>query len=219
MFELVKGKIRNRQPPSSASRYQRQAKAVRLRVRAKNSESAPGILLRSRSRRIRLPATRCTDCGLRKHRPLTGSCSPMNGPAKRTANQGGSELMVPEICGLRKEQAGWFGRWVCRSWGCRCRLETVRASKGTCSPCRKDTRSRPDVLIVDEVGYLTYRMLERGRLLRLEGPSLRTKHVSGDDLAGNDHVDPDSGRISGIDAAESPERTRAVPPPSRSQAV
>lgn len=114
---------------------------------------------------------------------------------------------------------------------------------------------RPHVLVVDEVGYLTYgddaanvlyhvvnerhirhramlfttnkhpkrwgevlhdddladaivdRILERGRLLRLDGPSVRTKHLPADELAGGDHDDPGSRRISGIPAAEFPERT------------
>ena len=114
---------------------------------------------------------------------------------------------------------------------------------------------KPHVLVVDEVGYLTYgpdaanvlyhvvnerntrrralvfttnkhpkrwgdvlhdddlaeaivdRILERGRLLRLDGPSIRTKHISGDDLAADDHVTPGPSRVSGIDAAEFPERT------------
>ena len=115
---------------------------------------------------------------------------------------------------------------------------------------------KPHVLVVDEVGYLTYgpdaanvlyhvvnerntrrhalvfttnkhpkrwgdvlhdddlaeaivdRILERGRLLRLDGPSIRTKHISGDDLAADDHVTRGPSRVSGIDAAEFPERTR-----------
>jgi DNA replication protein DnaC len=110
---------------------------------------------------------------------------------------------------------------------------------------------RPHVLVVDEVGYLTYgndaanvlyhvvnerqirkramifttnkhpsrwgavlhdddlaeaivdRILERGRLLRLDGPSLRTKHLPADELA-----DTSTGRrISGIQTAEFPEPT------------
>ena len=117
---------------------------------------------------------------------------------------------------------------------------------------------RPHVLVVDEVGYLTYgddaanvlyhvvndrhirrrsmifttnkhpkhwgqalhdedladaivdRILERGRLLRLDGPSVRTNHLPGDDLAG-DH-DDSSSRISGIDAAEFPEPTNVRAP-------
>lgn len=118
------------------------------------------------------------------------------------------------------------------------------------------TYVRPHVLVVDEVGYLTYgddaanvlyhvvndrhirrramifttnkhpkqwgralhdedlaeaivdRILERGRLLRLDGPSVRTKHIPGDELVGGDQDNSDSRRISGKDAAEFPERTR-----------
>lgn len=110
---------------------------------------------------------------------------------------------------------------------------------------------RPHVLVVDEVGYLTYgsdaanvlyhivnerqirkramifttnkhpsrwgavlhdddlaeaivdRILERGRLLRLDGPSLRTKHLPAGELADSST----GGRISGIQAAEFPEPT------------
>jgi DNA replication protein DnaC len=113
---------------------------------------------------------------------------------------------------------------------------------------------RPHVLVVDEVGYLTYgddaanvlyhvvndrhirrramifttnkhtkqwgkalhdedladaivdRILERGRLLRLDGPSVRTKHLPGDELGG-DHDDSNGRRVSGKEAAEFPEPT------------
>jgi len=51
------------------------------------------------------------------------------------------------------------------------------------------------------------RILERGRLLRLDGPSIRTKHLPGDELVGGDQEDLGSRRFSGIDAAEFPERT------------
>ena len=51
------------------------------------------------------------------------------------------------------------------------------------------------------------RILERGRLLRLDGPSIRTKHLPGDELAGEDHDDSTGSRISGTSAAEFPERT------------
>lgn len=51
------------------------------------------------------------------------------------------------------------------------------------------------------------RILERGRLLRLDGPSIRTKHIPGDELAGGDHDDSNRRRFSGINAAEFPERT------------
>ena len=122
------------------------------------------------------------------------------------------------------------------------------------------TYVRPHVLVVDEVGYLTYgddaanvlyhvvndrhirrramifttnkhpkqwgralhdedlaeaivdRILERGRLLRLDGPSVRTKHIPGDELVGGDQDNSDSRRISGKDAAEFPERTSVSAP-------
>ena len=51
------------------------------------------------------------------------------------------------------------------------------------------------------------RILERGRLLRLDGPSVRTKHLPGDELADDIHEDSSGSRISGISAAEFPERT------------
>ena len=114
---------------------------------------------------------------------------------------------------------------------------------------------RPHVLVVDEVGYLTYgadaanvlyhlvndrhirrramifttnkhpkrwgdalhdddlaeaivdRILERGRLLRLDGPSIRTKHLSGDELAGDQLDDSTGSRVSGTRPAEFPEPT------------
>lgn len=113
---------------------------------------------------------------------------------------------------------------------------------------------RPHVLVVDEVGYLTYgddaanvlyhvvndrhirrramifttnkspkhwghalhdedlaeaivdRILERGRLLRLDGPSVRTKHLSSDEL--DVELEPlPSRRVSGKATAEFPEPT------------
>ena len=129
-----------------------------------------------------------------------------------------------------------------------------------------ETYVRPHVLVVDEVGYLTYgddaanvlyhvvnerstrrramlfttnkhpkrwgdvlhdddlaeaivdRILERGRLLRLDGPSVRTKHLPADELAGDDYVVPGSSRISGTDAAEFPERTKGIAPARTSYA-
>lgn len=57
------------------------------------------------------------------------------------------------------------------------------------------------------------RILERGRLLRLEGPSIRTKHLPSDELAGGDQDDPGSRRFSGTPAAEFPERTSGEPDP------
>lgn len=114
---------------------------------------------------------------------------------------------------------------------------------------------KPHLLVVDEVGYLTYgddaanvlfhvvndrhikrrsmvfttnkhpkhwgkvlhdddladaivdRILHRGRLLRLDGPSARTKHLPGGGLADDDQLS--SSIVSGIEAAEFPEPTRA----------
>jgi len=53
------------------------------------------------------------------------------------------------------------------------------------------------------------RILERGRLLRLDGPSVRTKHLSGDDLA-TDAIDSEGLRVSGKDGSEFPEPTTGV---------
>jgi DNA replication protein DnaC len=117
--------------------------------------------------------------------------------------------------------------------------------------------THPHLLVVDEVGYLTYgtdaanmlfhvvndrhkrkrsmifttnkqlkawgavlhdedlahaivdRILERGRILRLDGPSMRTRHLGLDDFAG-DAVSTETGRISGIERAEFPEPTAVV---------
>ncbi|MHB1846651.1 MAG: IS21-like element helper ATPase IstB [Deltaproteobacteria bacterium] len=111
------------------------------------------------------------------------------------------------------------------------------------------------VLVVDEVGYLTYgtdaanvffhvvnerhvrrkamifttnkhpklwgsvlhddqlaeaivdRILERGRLLRLDGPSVRTKHLAQDDLPSDDVITNPPDRVSGKKRPEFPERT------------
>jgi DNA replication protein DnaC len=116
---------------------------------------------------------------------------------------------------------------------------------------------RPHVLVVDEVGYLTYgadaanvlyhvvndrhirrrsmifttnkstkrwgqvlhdddlaeaivdRILERGRRLRLDGPSVRTEHLPEDELDDDDQTDPGDPRISGKRVPEFPERTTA----------
>jgi DNA replication protein DnaC len=124
------------------------------------------------------------------------------------------------------------------------------------------TYTHPAVLIVDEVGYLTYgtdaanmlfhvvnerhrrhrpmifttnkalkawgrvlhdedlaqaiidRVLERGRLLRLDGPSIRTLHVNLDDAMKEDSdQDADLVRISGKRRSEFPEPTPLVPAP------
>jgi DNA replication protein DnaC len=113
----------------------------------------------------------------------------------------------------------------------------------------------PDVLVVDEVGYLTYgtdaanmlyhvvndrhrrrrpmvftsnkhpdawgavlhdddlaqaivdRVLERGRWLRLDGPSIRTKHLGLDAPASTEAASPPPARISGLTSADFPEPT------------
>ena len=120
------------------------------------------------------------------------------------------------------------------------------------------TYTHPDVLVVDEVGYLTYgtdaanmlfhvvndrhrrrramlfttnkppaqwgrvlhdedlaqaivdRVLERGRLLTLDGPSHRTKHLGLDDPTATT-PSPEVARISGIRAPEFPEPTEVWP--------
>jgi hypothetical protein len=59
------------------------------------------------------------------------------------------------------------------------------------------------------------RILERGRLLRLDGPSIRTKHLLSDELGANNQQDSSGSRISGMDAAEFPERTVTAPFPAR----
>ena len=116
------------------------------------------------------------------------------------------------------------------------------------------TYIHPGVLVIDEVGYLTYgtdaanmlfhvvndrhrkkramifttnkpltawgrvlhdedlaqaivdRILERGRVLTLDGPSLRTKHLGLDDSASTEALHQPA-RISGIEAPEFPEPT------------
>jgi DNA replication protein DnaC len=120
---------------------------------------------------------------------------------------------------------------------------------------------KPHVLIVDEVGYLTYgndaanvlfhvvnerhikkrsmvfttnkqprrwgpvlhdedlaeaivdRILDRGRHLRLDGPSMRTKHLVADSSIDEDQDDFGDRRVSGMETAEFPEPT-ALPPSS-----
>ena len=54
------------------------------------------------------------------------------------------------------------------------------------------------------------RILERGRLLRLDGPSVRTKHLPVDELAGDDQNTEASSKVSGIAAAKFPEPTRLL---------
>jgi DNA replication protein DnaC len=120
------------------------------------------------------------------------------------------------------------------------------------------TYIHPGVLVIDEVGYLTYgtdaanmlfhvvndrhrkkramifttnkpltawgrvlhdedlaqaivdRILERGRVLPLDGPSLRTKHLGLDDPTSSEALHQPA-RISGIDAPEFPEPTDGAP--------
>ncbi len=65
-----------------------------------------------------------------------------------------------------------------------------------------------DVLHDDDLAdAIVDRILERGRLLRLDGPSIRTKHLPEGELQNDDHgVDGDR-RVSGKPAAEFPEPT------------
>lgn len=53
------------------------------------------------------------------------------------------------------------------------------------------------------------RILDRGRLLRLDGPSMRTKHLAGDASLNDDQDGTGDRRVSGTNAAEFPEPTRA----------
>ena len=54
------------------------------------------------------------------------------------------------------------------------------------------------------------RILERGRVLMLDGPSLRTKHLGLDDPTSSEALHQPA-RISGIEAAEFPEPTWVLP--------
>jgi DNA replication protein DnaC len=54
------------------------------------------------------------------------------------------------------------------------------------------------------------RILERGRLLRLDGPSVRTRHLPKGELLDDDLDDSNCRRVSGTDAAEFPERTEVA---------
>ena len=66
-----------------------------------------------------------------------------------------------------------------------------------------------DVLHDDDLAEaIVDRVLERGRLLRLDGTSLRTKHLPDDELQFNQDIQGDR-RVSGKDPAEFPERTSA----------
>jgi hypothetical protein len=57
------------------------------------------------------------------------------------------------------------------------------------------------------------RILERGRLLRLDGPSHRTKHLRLDDATADASIQP--ARISGINRQEFPEPTLPSTPPDQ----
>ncbi len=73
-----------------------------------------------------------------------------------------------------------------------------------------------DVLHDDDLAEaIVDRVLERGRLLRLDGPSLRTKHLPDDELQLNQDIQGDR-RVSGKDPAEFPERTATARRRSRS---
>src|SRR5262249_20191716 len=73
-----------------------------------------------------------------------------------------------------------------------------------------------DVLHDDDLGEaIVDRILERARLLRLDGPSVRTKHLPADELDDDDQNDSAGRRVSGKRAAEFPEPTRRA----RSQAA
>ena len=54
------------------------------------------------------------------------------------------------------------------------------------------------------------RILERGRLLRLDGPSVRTKHLPENELTDHDQDNSTDRRISGKRSAEFPERTEVL---------
>ena len=63
---------------------------------------------------------------------------------------------------------------------------------------------------LDAIAAIIDRVLERGRLLLLDGPSMRTKHLGLDAPAHAAAGSPDVVRISGIQRSEFPEPTRIV---------
>jgi DNA replication protein DnaC len=76
----------------------------------------------------------------------------------------------------------------------------------------KHPRQWGDALHDDDLAdAIVDRILERGRLLRLDGPSVRTKHLPSDELAGDQLDDSTGRRVSGIRAAEFPEPTEVRP--------
>jgi len=75
----------------------------------------------------------------------------------------------------------------------------------------KSPRQWGDALHDDDLAEaIVDRILERGRLLRLDGPSVRTKHLPNDELGTNDPNSSSSVRFSGIAAPEFPEPTDAI---------
>jgi DNA replication protein DnaC len=75
----------------------------------------------------------------------------------------------------------------------------------------KNPRRWGDALHDDDLAEaIVDRILERGRLLRLDGPSVRTKHLPSDELAGDSQDDSNGSRVSGKTVAEFPEPTAQV---------
>ena len=74
----------------------------------------------------------------------------------------------------------------------------------------KDPKRWGAVLHDDDLAEaIVDRILDRGRLLRLDGPSLRTKHLTDGELVGDDdQLRPDGDRVSGKPGTEFPEPTR-----------
>ena len=67
----------------------------------------------------------------------------------------------------------------------------------------------PELHDDDLADAIVDRILERGRLLRLDGPSVRTKHIADEELRCDDQDDVAGGRrVSGKRSAEFPEPTR-----------
>jgi hypothetical protein len=60
----------------------------------------------------------------------------------------------------------------------------------------------------DLAEVLVDRVLERGRLLKLDGPSIRTKHLADDPTLNDDQDNSERLRISGTNGSQFPEPTR-----------
>jgi DNA replication protein DnaC len=74
----------------------------------------------------------------------------------------------------------------------------------------KNPKRWGDVLHDDDLAdAIVDRILERGRHLSLDGPSLRTKHLPQDEAQTDERQMADDRRVSGIGAAEFPEPTEA----------